>query len=425
MLKEKGSRLSLGFKAWIATLGSTALVASVQIGPGTMTAAITAGSNFGLSLLWLVAMSGIWLAGLTMLAGTVTVVTGKTTIQALDSFIFKGWGTVNGWLQVICNLLATIGVSVGMAEALRVFFPTLSAFAATFILFVISLIFMVLRGKYSFIKSITSVIVAFMFVMFVLNLFFIKLSFSEVLAGLVPQIPEGSAIAIAGIIGGSIGGLPMMFYPYQVKASKFEEKDLPAMRWDNIIFLGVIFAIISVSVVAAASKLEAPASNAIQAAEALAPIGGAAAKWIFSLGFFAVVWTTAVSPCFGTGYYVADLLKFKTKDGTKLLIESDIHTDSRFKILSGITMAGWLIGPLLAKMIPPFVIILMAMGVLNLFVPFIIGSLLYIATKRSIMGEHQIGWFHRIIVIIGFIFSLVGIWSFIDFLTNTLPRVMS
>lgn len=98
MLKEKGSRLSLGFKAWIATLGSTALVASVQIGPGTMTAAITAGSNFGLSLLWLVAMSGIWLAGLTMLAGTVTVVTGKTTIQALDSFIFKGWGTVNGWL---------------------------------------------------------------------------------------------------------------------------------------------------------------------------------------------------------------------------------------------------------------------------------------------------------------------------------------
>jgi Mn2+/Fe2+ NRAMP family transporter len=216
----------------------------------------------------------------------------------------------------------------------------------------------------------------------------------------------------------------MLFYPYQVKAAGFKKEDLPVMRWDNIMFLGVAFSLISVSVLLAGSALHAPGAapvqNAIQAANALAPIGGSAAKWLFSLGFFAVVWSTAVSPCFGTGYYVADLLNFKTKgDEEKALIDGDIHSDTRFKILSGLTMVSWLLGPLVAKVVAPFIVIMIAMGILNLFTPFIIASLFYISTSKKIMGKYAIGWFHRLTIAVGFAFSIVGVWSFISFLKST------
>lgn len=413
-------KLMSELKDWKNELGPSSLVAGIIIGPGSIASALVGGSGFGLTLLWLVIFSGIWLAGTMNLIGRITAVTGKTTINSLDAYIFNGWGKINGWITVVANFLAAAFVSVGMSDALQFFFPSVSNTSLTVIMLVITIIFVVLLGNFERIQALLSILIAFITIMFVLNVFFVKIPLDEVITGLLPSIPPGSEGAVAGIVGGAAGGVAVMFYPYQVKAAGWDKEKLHIMKWDNIIMLGLPMSLVSVSVLISAASLNtnAPIGDALGAAEALRPVAGTIGTWVFVIGFFAAVWTTAVTPAFSTGYMIADMFKWKTKDKSKYIVDSDIHEDKRFKLLTTITLIGWLIGPLLSNIIAPFIVIQLSMGVINLIVPLVLISVLYIGSNKKIMDKYAAGWFLKIVVAFSFLFSLIGVWSFITFVKN-------
>lgn len=173
-------------KDWSKELGQTSLVAATIIGTGPIASILVAGSGFGLSLLWLVALTGVWLAAATYMTGLITIATGKTAVENLDIHIFKGWGKINGWARVITNFFATAFVSVGMADALQFFFPNISNLTITIILFLITVYFVVILGKFDRIKSLISAVIMFITLLFVVNMFFVKLSMPEIINGLLP-----------------------------------------------------------------------------------------------------------------------------------------------------------------------------------------------------------------------------------------------
>ena len=242
---------------------------------------------------------------------------------------------------------------------------------------------------------------------FLVNALYIGPEYGKLAKGLIiPWLPSGKegTMLFVGILGGSAGCLGMLFYGYSTKNAGWKIKDIPIM------FVGILFFIFSMGIyVSGTALMGKPVGRAIEAAASLEPVAGAFAKWIFAIGYFAATFTSGAAGGFIAGYIFNDFFKWN--------VSGDLHKDYRFRIISGLMIACWFLGPLTAKILPPIMLLIFGMGIFNLGSPFVIALSLILGRRSDVMGQYKVGWFVTIMVGVLFIFST---WSGYAFIMNVL-----
>lgn len=278
-------------------IGAGSVLMSAVMGPGTLAASISAGSNFGYSLLWVIILGGIMNGVVSYVGGKIACITGKSVYEYFADKYGKVFTTVLLCLVLTTWALVILSQGAAMLQIVEFFV------GAPGILAVVAFIIVELVAGYVFtsgnvtVNKLASYMVTIVSLLLLVNVFVVKPDIIEVGKGLIPRIPPlAQAAIITGIIGGSAPGTSAAWYSISVKKSGYTHPDnLRFIAWDQIYF-SFVFIVFSAGAFLSAAAVLNPRgiipTSTLDAAVSLEPLVGSMAKWIFALGFFGALFTT-------------------------------------------------------------------------------------------------------------------------------------
>lgn len=219
------------FKSLLAFVGPAYLVSVGYMDPGNWATDIAGGSAFGYTLLWVLLMSNIIAIILQSHCARLGIVRGRDLAQASKE-AFPGF--VNGplWFLAEIAIAATdLAEVLGFALGLQLLFNipllvgvSIAVFDSLLLLLLIQL---GIRKMEAFIISLVLVICSCFF----FEIFVAKPDFGEVAKGLVPSLPNETALYIAiGIIGATVMPHNLYLHSALVQTRKIENSDLGKKR---------------------------------------------------------------------------------------------------------------------------------------------------------------------------------------------------
>lgn len=205
------------------SIGPSIIIAAAVVGTGELIIAPRLGASVGLSALWLIILGCVVKVFLQEELGRHTIITGDTTLDALNRVPGPAWRlSWAGWCWPLLLLGATTalgGVLATIVQALRLLhlqgpdwlLATLVSAGTAGVL---------ITGRYKFIETTASVLVAGFTAMTVIALVLLqctefRVSLDSILGGLQFRMPErgfADAVAVFGVTG--IGTAELLFYPY-------------------------------------------------------------------------------------------------------------------------------------------------------------------------------------------------------------------
>lgn len=211
------------FRKALAFLGPAYLVSVGYMDPGNWATDIAGGSQFGYTLIWVLLMSNIMALLLQSLSARLGIVTRLDLAQASRE-------TYAPWVNYILYFLAEIAIAacdlaevLGMAIGLNLLFdiPLLQGVLIT-VLDTFLLLFLINKGMRKM-EAFIIALVAIIGFSFVLEMIFAQPELPKIIEGLVPSIPNESALYIAiGIIGATVMPHNLYLHSSLVQTRKFE-----------------------------------------------------------------------------------------------------------------------------------------------------------------------------------------------------------
>jgi Mn2+/Fe2+ NRAMP family transporter len=218
-------------RTW-SLVGPGIVVAATGVGAGDLVATLIAGSRFGYALLWAVVLGVVVKIAMAEAVGRWHLATGST--------IFTGWRSLGAWTSVYFVVYVAVWGFVYGATAmtssalpLAALFPALPLEAWAILMGLIGLAF-VWFGNYRLFEKAMTALIGVMFVIVVGLAVLVVPDLGATLSGLVPRLPEGSAIYTLGLVGGVGGTITMAAYGYWVNAKGWRDSSwMTVMRLDN------------------------------------------------------------------------------------------------------------------------------------------------------------------------------------------------
>ncbi|MEO8475003.1 MAG: divalent metal cation transporter [Chryseolinea sp.] len=182
------------------------IISAAFIGPGTVTTAVSAGSQFQLNLLWAVTFATVACVVLQEVAARITIASGRNLGQVL----MMRYGQSGKYLQILVggsviagcaayeagNILGAV-VGVNLLTGLKTELLTIIIVAISFIL--------LWKGNPAWISNLMLLLVMIMGIAFAAVAFSQHFSLSEiVLSAVVPSIPPKSELLLLGLLGTTV-----------------------------------------------------------------------------------------------------------------------------------------------------------------------------------------------------------------------------
>ncbi len=271
------------------------VLSAAFIGPGTITSAASAGSNYGYALIWALLFSTLACVILQEASARLTLASGQNLGQVIKNrFQSSIWGKTLSYLVLTSILLGCTAYEAGNILG-GVAGAALILDIQTWVLpLMIGSIAALLLGFGStrFVSQILGFIVAVMGICFLSTAFLMQPDFSEILlAGLIPSIPSGSELLLIGLIGTTV-------VPYNLflGSGLRHSQSLKEMRWSLSLAI-LLGGIVSIGVLIVGSSISGAFTFESLAAELELSLG----SWS---GIF-----------FGTGLFAARLSSSLTEAG--------------------------------------------------------------------------------------------------------------
>jgi Mn2+/Fe2+ NRAMP family transporter len=263
------------------------VIAAAFIGPGTVTTAARAGSDFRFALGWALAFSVIACLVLQEASGRITVLTGKELGEAISAR-FGQWLPVVVAGGVILGCAAyEAGNLLGGVAGLRLIVDA-SPSVLTLVAGVGAAILLA-TGNTRWIARILGALVAFMGVAFVITALRLEPDMLELASGLlIPRVPAGSLVLVLGLVGTTV-------VPYNLflGSALARDNDLGEMRWGlSVAVIGG--GVISVGVLVVGSALGGGLEYE-RLASVLDDRLGQGAGASLAMGLFAAGFTSAIT----------------------------------------------------------------------------------------------------------------------------------
>ncbi|MFD1717642.1 Nramp family divalent metal transporter [Georgenia deserti] len=406
----------ISVKKW-RVIGPGLVVAGTGVGAADLVATLTAGSNYGYALLWAVVLGVLMKILLVEGAGRFSLASGLT--------IFQGWRSLGRWTTWYFGPYIVIwgivyGASAMTSAALPVveLIPIDGLDEATYRNIVaagtgVLGFLMVWFGRYKTFERIVSSLVLLMMVIVVGISLFALPNVPAMLAGLIPQVPDGAVVYVLGVAGGVGGTITLAAYGYWLREKGWAAAGwMKVMRLDNTMAY-VVTGIFVIAVMVMGVELLYSANLAISTdqsglvdlADVLRQRYGDVIGTVFLVGFWAAAFSSLVGVWNGVSLMFADFV------GTLRGLPSghpDLRTGGRyFK-----WYVAWLtFPPMLLFLLGQPTGLVIAYGALGaLFMPFLAITLLGLLNSSSMPQQWRNGWLgNTLLAVVALLFVWLGV----------------
>ena len=382
-LQSLGARLAL----MAAALGPGMITSNVDNDAGGIYTYSVCGARYGYRLLWVLVPVMIALVVVQEMCARMGTVTGK----GLADLIREEFGLRITFLLMMLLLLTNLGNAAadfaGLASALEVLGVGRWVSVP---LGAVAIWWMIVFGTYRSAERIF-LIACLVYLAYPISAFLAKPDWTQAFLGTVtPSLPvdlPGIAMVV-GIVGTTIAPWMQFYLQSSVVEREARISDYPRMRGDVILGSVVAVLVAFFIVVACAATLHKSGVTEIvsgaDAAKALAPLAGAAAKILFSFGlavaslFAACILplSTAYSVCEGLGLEAGVNKRFKEAPEFYWLYTAIIVLSAGMILMPGV----------------PLLKIILTSQVLNgLLLPVILVFMALLIRRRELMGEYVNG----------------------------------
>ena len=351
------------------------VIAAAFIGPGTVTTAARAGSDFRFALAWALLFSVFACLVLQEASGRITVLTGKELGEAIRGR-FSGSG-----LSRSVPVLAAVGIILGCAAfeagnllggvaGLRLI---VDATPATLTLIAgVAAALLLATGNTRWIARVAGALVAVMGVAFLVTAIRLGPDLGELLRGLlVPSIPVGGTILVLGLVGTTVVPYNLFLGSALARECKIEE-----MRWGLAVAI-VGGGVISLGVLVVGSAL----GGGLEYERLAAVLGdrlGRGAGASLAIGLFAAGFTSAVTAPLAAALTARSLLGEKDDPNWG-------ENSLRYRaVWLGVLVVGMAFGIADVRPIP---VIILAQAFNGLLLPLVAVFLWIAMNDRDLLGE--------------------------------------
>ncbi|MDA0807248.1 MAG: Nramp family divalent metal transporter [Planctomycetota bacterium] len=374
-------------RPWYQRIGPGLITACVVIGPGSILTSSTVGANNAYSMLWIVAVSVVFMMFYMTMGARLGVLAEKAPGDLIRERAGKWLSILVGVSVFFISAAFQSGNNIGVGAAFEAFIDNKDVVACLIVGFnVIAISFLFLfRNLYQMLERLMMVFVGLMLVSFAINLLRLKPDVGAMAQGFIPSFGNID-IAVLGLVGTTFVITAAYYQAYLVRQKGWKEPELKSGLIDARIGSGIMFLITLMLVSTAAAgiyngqpvKLASPVAVAV----ALEPTFGQSGKIIFCFGLFSAAYSSFLVNSMIGGFILADSLGLGSKP-----------TDLWPRLL---TTAALLTGMIvaLATMLLGFdrtPTIIAAQAVTVLGAPLIAVVLLWLTSREDVMGQAKNG----------------------------------
>lgn len=395
------------FKKSLALFLPGIFLLGFNIGTGSVTAMAKAGATYGMSLLWTIVASCLATYFMVNLYSRYTMVTGETALQAFKKHIHPVVGLffiVALTAGVMGSVMGVMGIVADISHVWSKSFIGGGISPIYFAAFYISLVYFIFwNGETQFFERALAVIVAVMSVCFLANFFILMPPPSEILSGLLPNVPtvpedQGKSpyLVIASMVGTTVFSGLFIIRTTLVKEAGWTIKDAKTQQKDAIVSVVLMF-IISMSIMAAAAGTLYPAglglTKASQMIELLEPLAGKMAVAIFAFGIIAA----GVSSQFPNVLMLPWLLCDYNESPRNMKL-------SKYRIMVFFISLLGLVVPIFEAR--PVFVMIVSQAFNSVILPVTVGCILYLGNRKDLMAEYRFNLSSNIILTMILAFSI-------------------
>lgn len=391
----------------LSAVGPGLFLIGYNIGTGSITTMGMTGAQHGMSLLWALILSGIFTYILMVAFGHLTLVTGKTALLNFKTEIPAVGRVLALYIigaLILGELLALIGIMGIVAELIQEGIRLSSAdqglvVQTGWIILVISLmIFLVLWfGQYKIFEKILTTFVILMVGCFVAVFFMVTPSYSAIIEGVVPGIPDtpGAYRLVAAIAGTTCSAAVFIIRSTVVAEKGWTIKDLKQEKRDAFVSVFTMIFLSSIVMAVGAGTLHVMGlrmETTLEMIQLLEPIGGNLAAFLMIVGIAGAGLSTIFPIVLIAPWLVADYM------GWQRDIQSPMF---RVLIVGGLLFA---FGSVFLEQTPPVLMVLsqaFQAGIL----PAVAIPVFYLLNKEELMGTEYLPsrkWNLGLAAVIGF-----------------------
>lgn len=372
-----GQEAGVKKKNFFSLLGPAFITSALVLGPGSLTLSSKIGAIYGMQLVWVLAVVVFFMMIYTEMSTRIGLATKESFIQVMKN----KWGKSASLLIGLGAFLVTASFQAGNALGSGLAISTITGFSSTFWIAAITLLGMALlfaKNFYKILEKLMLGLVLIMLVSFVITLILTKPSITEIFAGFVPIIPDGSIPLIIALTATSfsIVGAAYQSYLVQEKGWTLQQNSssIKETYW-GIFILGFISMMIMICAAAILKPQSIVVNSVSEMGLALEPLYGNWATILFMVGLFGASFSSQMGNATIGGSMLADGLGLGSKLSSKAV-----------KGLILLVMAfGSLIGIIFGA--APINMIIFAQAITIVIVPFIAIALLVVANDEKIMGS--------------------------------------
>ncbi|TWH19298.1 Nramp family divalent metal transporter [Prauserella rugosa] len=381
----------------LALMGPAFIVGAWQFGPGNLTSAVQAGSRFGYSLIWVIAVSTALMLIYADMSIRIALVSKGSVVQTIKEHLGRRVGCLAGFGVFAITLMFSVGNAVGSGLGLSLVFggsPMWWTLACTAV--VVGILFA--RRLYTLIEKLVLVIVAIMAVSFVATAIVTRPDWGAAAVGsVVPIVPSGVGLLIVALVGTNFSVNAAFYAGYAsrergLRREQYRETTI-ADTIPGIVAPGIMTALV---IMAAAAVLPGvggeEGATLKQFSTVLTPIAGEAGRTIFSLGFTGAAISAMIANATAGGTLLSDGLGF----GNRL---------ASWRVRAGILGVlgfGALI-TVLARGQSPVQLIIAAQALTVIVAPVLAVLLVVLANRPGLMGDLRNKWWQNALAAIGLV----------------------
>ncbi|GAK72397.1 divalent metal cation transporter [Agrobacterium rubi] len=373
-------------------IGPGIVAAATGVGAGDLVATLIAGSRFGYALLWAAVLGCIVKIALAEGSARYHLATGSTMLE--------GWRSLGKWTSWYFGIYIMVwgfvyGATAMSATALplAVFFPSVPLWIWA-VLTGLSCAAFVAFNRYDAFETVMKIFIGIMFVIVIGIAIMVSPNVGEAVVGLIPSVPEGSAIYTLGLIGGVGGTITMASYGYWVNAKGWRTPAwMGVMRLDNrVAYIVTGMFVVAMLIIGAellyASQIALSTGDRglLDLDRVLEERFGSTMSTLFLIGFFATAISSVLGVWQGVSMLFADFVRgIKGETGSREGLEKT--PAFRFYLF-------WLTIPPMALLFlgRPFLLVIIYGALGAFFMPFLALTLIWLLNSKRVPKEWRSGW---------------------------------
>lgn len=391
-------------KTW--SFGPGFLVAAAFIGPGTITTCTLAGARFGYALLFALVFAVLTTVFLQEMTGRLSLASGRDLGQALRQ-------APGHWLtRALFTVLTLSAITLGCAayEAGNITGGALGLEILTGIsprtwasLISLTAALLLALKSYRIIEKTLIFLVFLMSLSFLATAVIVRPSLSALFQGFIPSFPPGSLILALALVGTTVVPYNLFLHATAVKQKWSSCDDLPAVKKDLLVSVGlggaISVAIVVTSAVAYYTGYGGSVEKGIEMARQLKPLFGSAAQILFGLGFFAAGLSSTVTAPYAAAFASSGVLGWERG-----------QSSWKFRaVWLGVILAGLSVS---LFGLNPLSVIIFAQAANGVILPVAAIFLLIVLNDRKQMGEYANTFGQNLIGgMITLVVTILGVWN--------------